>query len=313
MATFKIDKASWLTDPRSYFDWWNERRRSNAADALDTPHDSVENVQLLAALTSLSDRTTRPSIFSEGGGLQTSAAHEGSSPRGRIGALTGLRGNNELGEQILRLLKNHLTPIIAKSILMSTCRRCDTTLEEIGPAHLGGVTKLLKHSLKLYLTGIRLQRALRELDVFEKKNAVRIDDIQPIKLDINAEMDIQRARDKAFEMAQLIHLEKSDCTRVATATSELARNIFLYAGTGIIEINPIHEPIHGKGVEIIASDEGPGIPHLDAVLNGEYKSRTGWGMGLRGCKRMMTYFHVHTIPGAGTTVTIRYLPHKLLR
>jgi serine/threonine-protein kinase RsbT len=89
-------------------------------------------------------------------------------------------------------------------------------------------------------------------------------------------------------------------TRVMTAVSELARNIVQYAGEGEIELSPTSQP---PGVEIVARDRGPGIPNLDRIMVGNYRSRLGMGLGLRGVKNLAERFDVRTEIGRGTLVS----------
>jgi len=91
--------------------------------------------------------------------------------------------------------------------------------------------------------------------------------------------------------------------QVATAASELARNIVQYAGCGEMRITLLKSP--KTGVEITAKDEGPGIAELEKILSGQYKSKTGMGLGLLGTKRMMDFFTIANLPSRGTEVTIR--------
>jgi serine/threonine-protein kinase RsbT len=80
--------------------------------------------------------------------------------------------------------------------------------------------------------------------------------------------------------------------KVVTLVSELARNIVLYAQHGQVELAPFLEP--KKRILVRATDEGPGISNLEEILAGNYKSRTGMGMGLRGCKRLSDRFDIET-------------------
>jgi serine/threonine-protein kinase RsbT len=79
--------------------------------------------------------------------------------------------------------------------------------------------------------------------------------------------------------------------------------MFRYAGGGVVEIEALVAP--RAGVSVVARDEGPGIADLGHVLSGAYRSRTGLGKGLLGCKRIMDAFEVDTGAGRGTTVTVR--------
>jgi serine/threonine-protein kinase RsbT len=126
-------------------------------------------------------------------------------------------------------------------------------------------------------------------------------DLQTIP--INEESDVLRARTACRDVCEKLGFSMLDQVKIATAVSELARNIVAYAGRGTIDI----AAIHGKprAIDIVARDQGPGIPNLDQILAGLYKSRTGLGMGLRGVKRLMDHFDIQTGPGRGTQVTLR--------
>jgi serine/threonine-protein kinase RsbT len=91
-------------------------------------------------------------------------------------------------------------------------------------------------------------------------------------------------------------------TRVATAAMELARNAIQYAGGGELRVALVDEP--RSGVEIVVRDSGPGIPNLEEILSGRYRSPSGMGAGLRGAKMMSDEFQVDTLP-SGTTVRFR--------
>ena len=88
--------------------------------------------------------------------------------------------------------------------------------------------------------------------------------------------------------------------RTSTVVSELARNMILYADGGTVTVE-----VDGDGIEITAKDDGPGIPHLDAVMAGRHRSRKGMGMGLRGVKKMAKRFDIITAEGEGTFIKLR--------
>ena len=104
-------------------------------------------------------------------------------------------------------------------------------------------------------------------------------------------------------MGQRLGFSTVGRTRLATVASELARNIVRYAGSGSISFRAVGgEP---PSVEIEACDDGPGIPNLDEILGGDYRSRSGLGLGLRGVRKLSERFEVRTAPRAGTTVRCR--------
>ena len=90
--------------------------------------------------------------------------------------------------------------------------------------------------------------------------------------------------------------------RITTAISELARNIYLYAGKGNIEIKQITEG-NLKGLLVIASDKGPGIADIRKVMEDGYTTSGGLGAGLPGVKRLMDDFKIETVFGEGTVIS----------
>lgn len=122
-------------------------------------------------------------------------------------------------------------------------------------------------------------------------------------VEIITEWDIVAARQLGRNEAKKAGFGTVDQARITTAISELARNIYLYAGKGKIEIERVAE---GEmfGIKIIASDEGPGIPDLRKVMEDGFSTSGGLGAGMPGVKRLMDEFKVTSEPGAGTTITI---------
>jgi anti-sigma regulatory factor (Ser/Thr protein kinase) len=117
---------------------------------------------------------------------------------------------------------------------------------------------------------------------------------------IRTEDDITRARSEARDIATKLGFSVVGRTRLVTAVSELARNIVLYVGEGQVELHLLSSP---DGLSVIARDHGPGIPNLDQIMAGDYKSRLGMGLGLRGVKRIADRFDIQTGAGQGTTVS----------
>ena len=125
-----------------------------------------------------------------------------------------------------------------------------------------------------------------------------------IRVPIASDADTVTARQRGREAALRIGLSRSEATFVATAISEIARNITAHAGAGEIEIHEVHDGDR-VGMVVIASDEGPGITDVDAVLASDYASTAGLGLGLWGARRMMDEFEITSEPGKGTIVTMR--------
>ncbi|MGZ5969472.1 MAG: anti-sigma regulatory factor [Polyangiales bacterium] len=124
-----------------------------------------------------------------------------------------------------------------------------------------------------------------------------------VEVPILDENGIVDARTRARELAGALGFSTIDQYKLATAVSELSRNIFRYAGKGKMRFGPVSSP--RAGMFIIARDEGPGISDIALVMSDRYVSKTGLGRGLRGCKRIMDDFSIESTVGRGTTVTLR--------
>jgi serine/threonine-protein kinase RsbT len=127
---------------------------------------------------------------------------------------------------------------------------------------------------------------------------------QPKTAVIRSDLDIVIARTMARDTAKALGFGAIDQARIATAVSELARNIFLYAGTGNVSVREI-EKSGRKGIEIVCEDQGPGIANIDLVMQDGYSTSRGMGMGLPGAKRLMDEFTIRSQEGVGTTITCR--------
>lgn len=119
---------------------------------------------------------------------------------------------------------------------------------------------------------------------------------------ISNEWDIVAVRQLGRNAAKELGFGVVDQARITTAISELARNIFLYAGEGKVWIEK--EFSDGKkGLKIIAQDQGPGIEDIRRVMEDGYSTSGGLGAGLPGVKRLMDDFNIESEPGKGTVVT----------
>lgn len=120
-------------------------------------------------------------------------------------------------------------------------------------------------------------------------------------VEILTEWDIVAARQLGRNVAKELGFGTVDQARITTAISELARNIYLYAGKGRIEIQQLTQ--NGlKGILIIAADSGPGIPDIRQVMEDGFTTSGGLGAGLPGVKRLMDDFKIDTSLGEGTDI-----------
>ena len=119
------------------------------------------------------------------------------------------------------------------------------------------------------------------------------------RLVVRSSPDIVHARQRARELATEMGFGGSDVTRIASAISEIARNILDYAREGEIEFQTIQQ---GKGLLITARDRGPGIPDVSLAMQYGYSSGNGLGVGLPGARWLMDEFNIESGPGRGTVV-----------
>lgn len=124
------------------------------------------------------------------------------------------------------------------------------------------------------------------------------------RVPIHSDADIVIARQKGRELANRLGFTATDAALVATAISELARNIVSYAQQGDITLAVVN---HGdqKGISVVARDEGPGIPDVERALQDGYSTSRSLGMGLPGVRRLVDEFEIVSKLGGGTTVTVR--------
>jgi len=124
------------------------------------------------------------------------------------------------------------------------------------------------------------------------------------RVGIVTELDIVTARQRARELALRLGFSSTDATVIATAVSELARNITEYAAPGEVIVCPV---VHGgrRGLLLMACDHGPGIEDVAAAMRDGFSTGGRLGLGLPGVRRLMDQFEIRSGPGQGTTVIAR--------
>jgi serine/threonine-protein kinase RsbT len=123
------------------------------------------------------------------------------------------------------------------------------------------------------------------------------------RITIRSDDDVVAARREARELAASLGFEPTDLTLLATAISEVARNITAYAGEGEIVVS-VRNNGGRLGIRVVARDAGPGIDDVDLALRDGYSTGDGLGLGLPGARRLVDEFAIDTAPGRGTVVTM---------
>ncbi len=128
--------------------------------------------------------------------------------------------------------------------------------------------------------------------------------LDPKSIPIRSASDIVEARQAARSMAAEVGFAGTDLVLIATAVSEIARNIVEYACCGEMVISPAMDGCR-RGLSIVAHDNGPGIADVSRALEPGFTTGRGLGMGLPGARRLMDEFEIRSKTGAGTDVSMR--------
>ena len=126
---------------------------------------------------------------------------------------------------------------------------------------------------------------------------------EEVVVPIRGDADVLIARQKARQLAKSVKFSSSELTLIATAISEVARNIVTYAMEGEIVLSLVSEG-RRRGIRVVAQDRGPGIADIARAMQDGYSTSSSLGLGLPGSKRLMDDFDIVSAPGKGTTVTM---------
>ena len=133
-------------------------------------------------------------------------------------------------------------------------------------------------------------------------SSVAVEYEKEVRVPVSSDFDLVTARREGRVMAEKLGFSASEATLVATAISELARNIVNYARKGEIHIRLVNTGSR-RGIAVIARDQGPGIADINLAMRAGYSTSNGLGLGLPGVKRIMDEFDIASAPGSGTTIT----------
>lgn len=244
----------------------------------------VDRDAVAAALTKLSERERETLLAHEVSGQDTrSLAEELGSTAGAVAA--------QLNRARARLRVEYL---LAVERLEPPSERCRPVLLAISAADRRRQREVdaARHLLECALCA-RLSEPLMG------RGRAREDEV---RVPVHRDADIVVARHAAREAAGRLGFSAPDLTAIATAVSEVTRNIVRFASSGEVVIETLEEP--RPGISIVARDVGPGIQDVDQALQDGYSTYKGLGLGLPGARRLMDEFAVASEPGRGTTVTM---------
>jgi len=124
-----------------------------------------------------------------------------------------------------------------------------------------------------------------------------------VRVAIRTDADVVTARQEARTMGAELGFSSTDLTLLATAISEVARNITTYAGEGEVALRVV-DRAGRQGIEVVASDSGPGIADVERAMQDGYTTGKGLGLGLPGARRLVDEFELQTALGSGTTIRL---------
>ena len=188
------------------------------------------------------------------------------------------------------LLAQYVSPINAR-VVAERSRRVLSDQNVLTREDRARFLMVVRSSLRMFTSDERAATIVEELDRRLIPGAARLEHAHK-SFPIQDEDDLRAARAVARDLCLSLSASSSEAQRVATAVSELARNIVAYTPGGTIDIDVTRGP--PLRIVLLAQDRGPGIPHLEQVLAGQYRSKTGLGRGLLGVKKLMKNFHVHS-------------------
>jgi serine/threonine-protein kinase RsbT len=274
---------------------WRERdrQRRNQHRILDLSPPDAPDEELLAveertavaqALANLSERERETLLAHEVAGQDTrSLAGELGSTAGAVAA--------QLNRSRARLRVEYLLALDQEDPPTARCRPVLLALSS-GDRRRQREVDAGRHLLECEVCA-RLSQPLLE------RGQPRDDEL---RVPIHCDGDIVAARQAARELASRLGFSRTDLTLIATAVSEVARNIVRFAGSGEIVVEILEQP--RPGVQVVARDTGPGIPDVEQALEDGYSTYDGLGLGLPGARRLMDDFAIVSEIGRGTTVTM---------
>jgi serine/threonine-protein kinase RsbT len=133
--------------------------------------------------------------------------------------------------------------------------------------------------------------------------SVAFESEKEVRVPVSSDFDLVTARREGRLMAEQLGFSASEATLVATAISELARNIVNYARKGEIHVALVNDGGR-RGISVVARDHGPGIADIKLAVQSGYSTSGGLGLGLPGVRRIMDEFDIVSEAGLGTTITV---------
>ncbi len=211
-------------------------------------------------------------------------------------------------QQILEILGGHMSAILARSVLSLSISWSKVDPNRLRPGDDNRLLAELEKGCRLYVRDDTLrQTCMEQMQTLLTINGHTLPPPEEpprlTRVPVLGESDIVDARGIGRLVCNKLGFSGAMQIKVATAISELARNIVQYADKGEITITTLNG--NRRGIEVVARDEGPGIADISLVMSDRYNSRTGMGIGLKGTRNLMDEFDLKSTPGKGTEIRVR--------
>ncbi|GAB3876221.1 sigma-70 family RNA polymerase sigma factor [Terrabacter terrigena] len=274
--------------------WRDEdRRRRNQHRVVDLSEPDSPEARLVLdeeqgamaqALERLTERERRTLLAHEVGGTDTrTLAQQAGSTAGAVAAQLNRTRARLRVEYLLASRQVEPPTDQCRPVLIALSRADQRRQREVGAAQ-----HLLECEVCAELSEPLLERGQPRDDT--------------LRIPITSDPDIVAARTAARSLASTLAFGPTDLTVIATAVSEVCRNIVRFAGSGELVVELLEAP--RRGLQVVARDAGPGIDDVDAAMTDGHSTYGGLGLGLPGVRRLMDEFAVVSEPGHGTTVTM---------
>lgn len=210
-----------------------------------------------------------------------------------------------LADNIHAVLREHLGDIVAKSVISFSQSTANVDIKRLTLAEQQPLLQALENAVKLYIREPQSrEQCLKRLQgLLSPGLNTPAPTQQRMRFKISSEADIVTVRCAGRDLARDLGFAVAVQIKIATAISELVRNIVQYVGVGSVDISVLQGS--PRGLEICVQDNGPGIANLDAILAGRYQSKTGMGKGLAGTRQLMDSFDIESSPQSGTRIVVR--------
>lgn len=201
-------------------------------------------------------------------------------------------------QTVLVTLERYISGMNARALLNQAIKDAGGSITNPRPGEMAQVGASLCRSLAIFVKDELRERAAEEVMA---TCGVTAKPSRAVTIDIRVEPDITKARSEARRICEAFGSSGYTIQRITTIVSELARNIVSYTNGGVIEMQAKTDG--APRIHLVARDKGKGIPNLDEIFSGTYRSRTGLGKGIAGCKRLADVFRIETT-SSGTCIEV---------